>query len=150
MDARSSYREAAVCGASPMRLVLCLYEQAIEDLRRAVAALATSDIATRTRLINHALMVIGQLQGTLDMDRGGAVARNLERFYVLLRAGLVEAQATQSRNILEQQISQLTTVYEAWQEVERRTQPSAPQSAEPTQASSMLPSSETSFTEWNA
>ena len=34
MDARSSYREVAVRGASPVRLVICLYEQAIEDLRR--------------------------------------------------------------------------------------------------------------------
>jgi flagellar protein FliS len=150
MDAKSSYREAAVRGASPMRLVLCLYEQAIEDLRRAVAALTTGDIETRTRLINHALMVIGQLQGTLDMEHGGAVAKNLKRFYVLLRAGLVEAQGKQSRNILEQQISQLTTVYEAWQEVERRTQASATQSAEPTQATPMPFSPETPLTEWNA
>ncbi|MFZ0814506.1 MAG: flagellar export chaperone FliS [Candidatus Sulfotelmatobacter sp.] len=150
MDAKSSYREAVVRGASPMRLVLCLYEQAIEDLRRAAAAMADGNIETRTRLINHAHMVIGQLQGTLDMERGGMVARNLERFYVLLRAGLLDAQGKQSRNILEQQISQLTTVYEAWQEVERRTLPSAVQSAEPTQASPMFPSPETPFTEWNA
>ena len=133
-----------------MRLVLCLYEQAIEDLRRAVAALSTGDIATRTRLLNHALMVIGQLQGTLDMEQGGAVARNLERFYVLLRAGLVEAQGKQSRNILEQQISQLTTVYEAWQEVERRTEASTLPSAEAAQSGPMPSSLESSLTEWNA
>jgi flagellar secretion chaperone FliS len=150
MDAKFSYREAAVRGASPMRLVLCLYEQVIEDLRRAVIALETGEVEQRTRLINHALTVIGQLQGTLDKERGGAVARNLERFYVLLRAGLVEAQAKQSRKILEQQISQLTTVYEAWQQVEKRGVGSTTPSADPDQANPIASSPETSFGEWNA
>ena len=62
MDARSSYREAAVRGASPVRLIICLYEQAIEDLRRAVVAMDKGAIEIRTREINHALLVIAQLQ----------------------------------------------------------------------------------------
>jgi flagellar secretion chaperone FliS len=119
MDARSSYREATVRGASPVRLVICLYEQAIEDLRQAVLALEKGDIEARTRGINHALMVIAQLQGSLDMERGGEVAINLARFYGLLRAGLIEAQMKQSGRILQQQISQLALVHEAWLEVER-------------------------------
>jgi|SRR5271165_1918894 len=119
MDARSSYRETAVRGASPVRLVICLYEQAIEDLRQAIIALEKGDIEARTRGINHALMVIAQLQGSLDIKRGGEVAKNLARFYGLLRSGLVEAQMKQSTRILKQQISQLVVVHEAWLEVER-------------------------------
>ena len=55
------------------------------------------------------------------MERGGEVARNLARFYGLVRAGLIEAQLKQSSSLLEQQISQLVTVHEAWLEVERAT-----------------------------
>ena len=149
MDARSSYRETAVRGASPVRLVICLYEQAIEDLRQAVIALEKGDIEARTRGINHALTVIGQLQGTLDMQRGGDVARNLERFYVMVRAGLLEAQLKQSARILEQQISQLVVVYEAWLEVERVTAP-MPQPAGAAAAAPSQPLTETSFSDWNA
>jgi len=130
MDARSSYREAAVRGASPVRLVICLYEQAIEDLRQAVLALEKGDIEARTRGINHALMVIAQLQGSLDMERGGDVAKNLARFYNVVRAGLGEAQMKQSARILEQQIAQLVVVYEAWLEVERATATPKPLPAE--------------------
>lgn len=121
MDARTSYREVTVRGASPVRLVLCLYEQAIEDLRCAVLALEKGDIEGRTRAINHALSVIAQLQGSLDMERGGDVARNLDRFYGIVRRGLVEAQTKQSARIIEEQILQLATVHEAWLEVERVT-----------------------------
>src|SRR5208337_3961351 len=129
MDARSSYREASVRGASPVRLIICLYEQAIEDLRRAVIAMEKGAIEERTREINHALMVIAQLQGSLDMERGGEVARNLAKFYALLRAGLTEAQVKQSARILEQQISQLVEVHEAWLEVgagDSKTHPPPP------------------------
>src|SRR5579863_675270 len=149
MDARSSYRETAVRGASPVRLVICLYEQAIEDLRQAVIALEKGDIEARTRGINHALTVIGQLQGTLDMQRGGDVARNLERFYVMVRAGLLEAQLKQSARILEQQISQLVVVYEAWLEVERVTAP-MPQPAGAAAAAPAQTLTETPFSDWNA
>jgi flagellar protein FliS len=150
MDARSSYREAAVRGASPVRLVICLYEQAIEDLRRAVIALEKGDIEARTREINHALMVIAQLQGSLDMARGGEVARNLDRFYNTVRRGLVEAQLKQSARILEQQASQFALVHEAWMEVERATAPPQPLPAEPAQISPQISSPEVPGSEWSA
>jgi flagellar secretion chaperone FliS len=121
MDARLRYREAAIRGASPVRLVICLYEQAIADMRRAIAALEKGDIEARTRAINHALTVIAHLQGTLDMTQGGEVAANLSQFYGLIRAGLVQGHATQSAKILEEQISLLMTIHEAWLEVERIT-----------------------------
>ena len=150
MDAKFSYREAAVRGASPVRLVVCLYEQAIEDLRQAVVALEKGNIESRTRKINHATTVIGQLQGSLDMERGGEVARNLERFYDVIRAGLVEAQLKQSARILEQQISQLVLVYEAWLEVERATATSSSEPQESPESAPAIYAPETSSADWSA
>jgi len=133
-----------------VRLVICLYEQAIEDLRRAVIAQEKGDIEARTRGINHALLVISHLQGSLDMERGGEVAANLARFYNVVRAGLAEAHVKQSIRMLEQQISQLATVHEAWLEVERATTAPLPQSAGLAEAGPSTPSRETSLTDWNA
>ncbi|MGA7694401.1 MAG: flagellar export chaperone FliS [Candidatus Sulfotelmatobacter sp.] len=151
MDARSSYREAAVRGASPVRLVICLYEQAIEDLRQAVLALEEGNIEARTRGINHALSVIAHLQGSLDMERGGEVARNLARFYSVVRTGLIEAQLKQSARILEQQTSQLATVHEAWLEVERATAAATAESnPQPSQIRPAISSPEISSSDWDA
>jgi len=119
MDARLSYREAAARGATPVKLVVLLYEQALDDLRRALSALKAGEIEERTRRINHAITVIGQLHASLDLEQGGSVARNLERFYGLVRRGLMEAQFQQSARALEEQISCLLLVREAWYEVER-------------------------------
>jgi flagellar secretion chaperone FliS len=150
MQAKTSYREAAVRGASPVQLVICLYEQAIEDLRRAIIAQEKGAIEVRTSQINHALMVLGQLQGTLDKQRGGEVALHLERFYSVVRAGLIDAQLKQSTRILEQQILQLAIVHEAWLEVERAMVASTPQSAESAPRQPETPSLGTPSANWNA
>jgi len=149
MDAKTYYREAAARGASPVRLVLCLYEQAIEDLRRGVVAMDKGKIEARTSHINHALLVIAQLEGTLDMKRGGEVARNLAKFYAVVRRGLIEAQQKQSAQILEQQIAQLSTVHEAWIEVERATD-TPTRSTEPRQVGPARSSPSTATADWSA
>ncbi|HXJ85944.1 MAG TPA: flagellar export chaperone FliS [Candidatus Binatia bacterium] len=123
MNPGLTYRESAVSGASPVRLVILLYEQAIGDLRRALAAHARGDVESRTREIDHAILVIGHLEATLDKVQGGKVAQNLVRFYEQLRTGLVEAQCAQSAAALEQQISHLLLIHEAWGEVEKALAP---------------------------
>jgi len=120
-----SYREASVAGASPVRLVILLYEQAIEDLRRALAAHARSDIEGRTGELNHAILVIGHLQATLDHEKGGKVAENLMRFYEQVRGKLVEAQCQQSAAGIEQQLAHLMEVRHAWFTVERQLAPTS-------------------------
>jgi len=147
MDARLSYRQAATRGARPLQLVILLYQQGIDDLRRALAAMHGNDIETRTREINHALLVIGQLQGTLDREEGGKVAATLDRFYDQVRAGLVEAQFQQSASVLEEQIAHLMLVHEAWCEADRSTAASAHQSV-----TSQPPAEDEprSFAEWKA
>jgi flagellar secretion chaperone FliS len=156
MDARLSYRESAVEGASPVRLVALLYEQAIEDLKRARAAIDRGDIEARTRAINHAVVVIGYLQSSLDKEKGGSVATNLERFYNQLRASLVEAQFTQSAAIIERQISHLVEVHAAWCEVEQaNTVPSIARDLTQSSPGQSIPESQgepehRAPTEWNA
>jgi flagellar secretion chaperone FliS len=150
MNPRNSYRFAAAQGASPVRLVICLYEQAIEDLRRALIALEKKDIAERTRALNHAHMVIGQLQGTLDVQRGGEVATHLQRFYTVIRSGLIDAQSKQSAPLLEQQIALLVEVHDAWLEVERATSGAEQPPAEKPSSPPPTASPETSFSDWRA
>jgi flagellar protein FliS len=118
-DPRNVYREAAAQGENPVRLVVLLYEQIIADLRNARAALAAGDIERRTAEISHALRVLGQLQASLDMDRGGDVARALDRFYVIVRGRLLEAQLRASAQILDEQMQLLLSLREAWVEVEK-------------------------------
>jgi len=119
MNPTSAYRETAIRGAGPIRLVVLLYEQMIEDLRQAVNAIKLNQIELRTNKINHAISVIGYLQSSLNKQAGGRVALNLEYFYEQLRGNLAKAQFCVSQRILSQQITDLLALREAWSEVER-------------------------------
>ena len=119
MDIQHFYREGAAQGANPLALIARLYEQVIDDLRRAIGALAVSDIELRTSKINHAILVIGHLESHLDYQAGGKVAEVLRDFYDGLRHNLIVAQAQQSQDLLAQQITDLLAVREAWIEVDR-------------------------------
>jgi flagellar protein FliS len=133
-DPRFAYRENAARGASPIGRVVLLYEQAIKDIGGAITALNSRDIEKRTQSLNHALLVIGQLQACLDLERGGEVARNLDRFYSLLQKRLLEAQFRGSDEILRDQMDLLLSVRAAWVEVEnaeaRETEPAAARAAQ--------------------
>ena len=91
VEAKLAYRENAVGGASAIELVVVLFDVAIDDMRRAASAIQPADIEERGQAIRHAMLVLQQLQGTLDFERGGEVARRFEQFYNLIRGKLLEA-----------------------------------------------------------
>jgi flagellar secretion chaperone FliS len=119
MNPRLSYRQAAAQGASQLRLVVLLYDQAIADLQGALAALARGDTEGRTHMIKHALSVLACLEATLNKDQGGSVAEQLERFYRQIRAGVLQAQVRQSSGGIRRQIADLVKVREAWDRLDR-------------------------------
>jgi flagellar secretion chaperone FliS len=121
MNAKRAYQEASVRGANPVRLTILLYDQLIQDVSRAAAAVHTSRIEQCAQEIGHAIAVIGYLQATLRYDTGRDVARNLGRFYTMLREKLMEAQVRSSREILADLQKQLIEVREAWIKVEAET-----------------------------
>ena len=123
LDASSAYRHTDGHGANPIRLVILLYEQLIKDLQRALAAMEKNDIPLRTNELDHALRVVGQLQGTLDIQQGGEVAKNLDRYYYGLRASLLNAQISILPAELHKQIKILLELREAWVQVERAMPP---------------------------
>jgi flagellar protein FliS len=124
MDIRYSYREAAVRGASAVELVVRLYEQIIEDMRQAAIAVSKNDIPLRTNRIKHAILVLGHLQSTLDFERGGKVARDLENLYESLRQRLVAVQFRPSLRSVTQISTDLLAVRAAWIKVELAERPS--------------------------
>jgi flagellar secretion chaperone FliS len=117
IEANHAYREAEALTTDPVGLVVVLYDMLLTDLHQAVAALAENDIERRAKAIRHSMLVLQQLQSTLDMERGGVVAVNLERFYNFIRAKLLEGQIKASPEILTQQITLVASIRDAWQQV---------------------------------
>ncbi len=111
-----SYRRAAIEGASPIGLVVALYDTLSGDLGRAAAALRANDIEQRCKHLNHALLILGHLEDWLDTTNGGDLAQSLAQFYAYLRGKLLEASLAQSAPLLEAQIELILQVRSAWQQ----------------------------------
>jgi flagellar protein FliS len=117
-----AYQEAASQGASPVGMVVLLYDRLLSDVNSAVAAMNARDIETRSAHVNHALLVLQQLQGSLDFAHGGPAARQLDEFYSFTRAKLLEAQIRQSKEMMLDQAKAIAKVRECWAEIEQVSQ----------------------------
>ncbi|HZD33105.1 MAG TPA: flagellar export chaperone FliS [Candidatus Angelobacter sp.] len=113
-----SYRFAAVQEASPAGLAVIVYDLLVDDLRHAAAAMRRGDIEERSRRLKHGLLALQVLEGSLDHENGGAGIANLARLYAHIRRQILQAQFLQDPRILEQQISLLLDVREAWRTVD--------------------------------
>jgi flagellar protein FliS len=120
-----SYRKTAIAGASSIGLMIVLFDTLVGDLRRAASALRKDDIETRCRELNHAALVLGQLESWVDLEKGGESAETLTRFYAYLRAKMMEASINKSAAVLDTQIDMILHVRSAWQQLDAAP-PAAP------------------------
>jgi flagellar protein FliS len=118
-EAARQYRQLSSRGAHPVGLVVRLYDALLEDFRRAGEAVRAGEIERRTAAINHALLILAELEGTLDHTRGGVVAKHLEGLYQVSRALLVEANLRNSVERLQELTGMFLPVRQAWQQAER-------------------------------
>ena len=116
----SAYQQSAARGASPIGLVVALYDTLLRDFRRALAAQDSSQIETRVFELNHALTVIAHLRSVLDHQRGGEAAARLSRLYDVTHSMILEANVSCSRATLLKLLEMYSSLRQAWEQAERQ------------------------------
>lgn len=114
----SYYRQASARGANPVGLIVKLYDAVLEDFRRALEAIADGHVERRTAALNHALLILAELESVLDHERAREIARLLRGFYSVTRAMVVDANARSSREKIEKLITFYRPLRQAWEQVE--------------------------------
>src|SRR5690349_9648807 len=112
-----SYRKAAIQNATSVGLVIILYDMLVADLQRIIEAIQKGDIEKRSAEVKHAFLVLQQLEGSLEMEKGGQAARHLSNFYSALRSKILEAHIKINVATLQDQISLILDVRQAWEQV---------------------------------
>ena len=125
-DSASAYHQSTAFGASAVGQVVALYDTILRDFHRAIAAIEAGQIEHRVNAGNHALTVIGELQGVLDFERGGEAARRLQSFYKITRAMTLEASVQSSREKFQELIAMFARLRAAWSKIERTMEFSEP------------------------
>lgn len=131
--ASQTYRSHQINTASPAMLVAMLYDRAITSLRAAIRAIEEGQIETRWKSNKKAVDIISHLWMTLDIDRGGEIAANLDQIYRYAMTHLVKVDVENDPQPARDVIGLLEPLHESWKELADRgvsrtqTQPSAPQ-----------------------
>ena len=118
----NTYQEIAVQTSSPTKLVVMLYEGAIRFLGQSVTAIKSKDIDTKRQSIDRAMAVIQHLQSTLDRDRGGDVAAELDRLYIYITSKVLEGSTRLQTEPIEEAIKLLNVLLSGWEEVAKKGQ----------------------------
>lgn len=81
-SAAVAYRERDVLTATPGRLVVIVFDHLLVNLRRARAAMEANRVELRAESVASAREAAMELLVTVDLERGGTIAKNLQSIYV--------------------------------------------------------------------
>ncbi|MGR3179061.1 MAG: flagellar export chaperone FliS [Candidatus Anammoxibacter sp.] len=108
------YKEKEFMSSRPEEIVLKLYDGAIRFLTLAVGSIKKDDIPAKAKLVDKAVNIISYLHGCLDMDKGGEVAKNLDRLYEFLLTSIVEGNIKSDAKKLEESVGILQHIRDGW------------------------------------
>lgn len=110
----ATYQEHALDGASPVELVVALYDGILRFLYAAIAAAERDDILARRMAVKRALAIVIHLQARLRMDIGGRPAEVLSEFYASVFALILQASTANSPQRFADAIRCVREIRDAW------------------------------------
>ncbi len=115
MSGYEAYQELEIELADPVKLVELLYQGALQSVRAARCDLAAGQIERRGRAISKVSAMLMELSASLDMDRGGEIARNLAALYQYMLMRLTEGHIKSSDAALAEVERLIVTLATAWE-----------------------------------
>jgi len=113
-----------VADASPTRLVQIMFEQILAQLAAARGSMQRirdnrplNDVIAKGTAIAKAIALIGQLNGTLNMEQGGPVAQNLRFLYEYMMNRLTLANAANDAGIVGEVSSLVAEIKSGWDQI---------------------------------
>jgi len=108
------YRQNHVLQASPVELVVMLYDRAILNLKTAGTRLGEGNLKEKGRLICETVDIIAELQAVLDKERGGDIAAKLHQLYAYMLERLTVANYENKREPVAEVILLLEELQQGW------------------------------------
>lgn len=122
----ATYQAVQVTTTDRGRLLLMMYEGAIKFLKQAKSGLETNDIAKFCRFLSKGQAIIAELMNTLDFEKGGTIARDLDRLYDFMLFYLTEANLYRDPQRIAKVVELIDTIYSAYKEIIEGTKSEKP------------------------
>lgn len=113
----AQYRSAGVETASPVQLLVKLYDGALRFLAQADDAIKAGDFPARGRALTRAHAIVSELQSTLDSRHAPELCQELDRLYEFVLHRITQCAVSGNAKDLESPVSVLTELRGAWAEL---------------------------------
>ena len=116
-NAHSQYTNVQISTIDRGRLLLMMYEGCIKFLKHAKDGLENNDIVKFARFLSKSQAIIAELMKTLDFEKGGQIAKDLDRLYDFMLFYLTEANLQKDAKKIERVIRLVETIASAYREI---------------------------------
>jgi len=118
------YLENMVKTASPVKLVILLYDRAISSLKTALELMEKREntpegLKKKLEALSKAADILATLDGTLNFEKGGEIAQKLHEIYDIFLDDLIVLSTKDHPETLRKMITILEDLRKAWEEVEK-------------------------------
>jgi len=112
------YRKQSVNGASPLQLVIMLYDGALRYMEAGKHAILHQDLSRQNDQLQKAQKVVMELMSCLDQDQGGEVAKNLLSLYTYVLNELVKANMEDKVEPVDRCIKIFSDLRDSWVQID--------------------------------
>lgn len=126
-NAYNAYQKTNVSTASQGRLVVLLYEGAVKNLTGAInlfdenEKIKPNNIEQYGIYIQKTQAIITELQVSLDMEKGGEIAKNLMSLYIFFNEQLMSATINHDKKILQSVHKMMNDLADSWRTIANST-----------------------------
>jgi flagellar protein FliS len=113
-----------VADASPARLVQIMFEHILSNLATAQGCMGRirnnmplNEVVIKCRAMSKATRLIGHLDATLDMEKGGKISDNLHNLYLYMLERLTTANASNDASVVGEVANLVRTVKAGWDKI---------------------------------
>ena len=103
-----------VATANNVKLILMLFDGLLESLAAARGHMMHGNVVEKGKSIARGSRIIMGLQGSLDFERGGDLAHNLDELYAYVARRLIRANAHDDLEILDEVRGLMVEIRDAW------------------------------------
>jgi len=113
----NAYKQINVTTADPKRLILMCYEGAISSLKTAKGKYISGEYELKGNAIQKTQDILSLLMSSLNFEKGGEIARNLESLYNYMLRRIIEGDVKGDVKAFDEVILILIELESAWKEI---------------------------------
>ena len=104
------YQTSNITTATPEKLMIMLFDGAIQFLQKAKTAIEEKNLQERSSNIEMARKIIRELMRTIDLENGNDVSKALFRLYNKMAMKLIKANVSKNVNMIDEVLEDLSNI----------------------------------------